>query len=105
MRIYTLYFGRAVTGRAEVSEKEWREFRDQIVTPALPAGYTVQDGTGAWINPKARSTISESTKILTAALPDSADSLGFINRVRGAYQKRFHQYVVGMTVQSGCGSF
>jgi uncharacterized protein DUF3574 len=105
MQIYDLYFGRSVTGRAEVSDKEWREFREQVVTPALPDGYTVLDGQGAWMNPRSRATISEATKILVVALPDAPESLTTINRIRGAWQRRFHQYVVGMTVQSGRGSF
>jgi hypothetical protein len=105
MRIYTLYFGRSVAGRAEVSDREWRDFRDQVVTPALPNGYTVLDGQGAWMNPRSRATIAEPTKILLVALPDAPDSLPVVNRVRSAWQHRFHQYVVGMTVQTGCGSF
>ncbi len=105
MRIYDLYFGRSVSGRAEVSEKEWRDFRDRVITPSLPNGYTVLDGRGAWLNPRSRATISESTKILEVAMPDAPESLDAINRVRGAWRHRFHQYAVGMTVQTGCGSF
>jgi hypothetical protein len=105
MQIYDLYFGRSVANRAEVSDKEWREFRDQVITAALPNGYTVLDGQGAWMNPRTRTTLSEPTKILEVALPDSPDTLGVINRIRSAWQHRFHQYVVGMTVQTGCGSF
>ena len=105
MRIYDLYFGRSVASRAEVSDKEWRDFRDQVITPALPAGYTVLDGQGAWMNPHSHSTISEATKILVVALPDTPETLGVINRIRAAWQHRFHQYAVGMTVQTGCGSF
>jgi hypothetical protein len=105
VQIYDLYFGRSVANRAAVSDQEWREFRDHVITQALPNGYTVLDGQGAWMNPRTRVTISESTKILEVALPDVPESLGVINHIRSAWQRRFHQYVVGMTVQSGCGSF
>ncbi len=105
MQIFNLYFGRSVAGRAEVSDKEWREFRDQVITSALPNGYTVLDGQGAWMNPRLRTTISEDTKILVVALPDAPESRATINRIRSLWQRRFHQYVVGMTVQTGCGSF
>ena len=105
MRIYDLYLGRSIAGRAEVSDKEWRDFRDQVITPALRDGYTVHDGLGAWMNPRSRATISEDTKILTVAMPDEPDTLGVINRIRSAWQHRFHQYVVGMTMTTGCGSF
>jgi hypothetical protein len=105
MRIYTLYFGRSVAARAAVSDQEWRDFRDRVITPALPNGYTVLDGQGAWMNPRSRATIAETTKILVVALPDAPDSLTVINRIRSTWQHQYHQYVVGMTVQSGCGSF
>jgi hypothetical protein len=105
MEIYDLYFGRSVAGRDEVSDREWRDFREQVITPALPDGYTVLDGQGAWMNPRSRMTITEQSKILEVALPEAQGNLPLINRIRRAYQQRFHQYVVGMTVRSGCGSF
>jgi hypothetical protein len=105
MEIYDLYFGRSIAGRADVSDREWREFREQVITPALPNGYTVLDGQGAWMNPRSRATITEQTKILEVALPEAAGNLPLINHIRRAYQQRFHQYVVGMTIRSGCGSF
>ena len=105
MQIYTLYFGRSVRDRTLVSEQEWRDFRNQVITPALPDGYTVLDGQGAWMNPRSHVTISEATKVLVVAMPEAAASLTAINHIRSSWQQRFHQLVVGMTVQSGCGSF
>jgi hypothetical protein len=105
MQIYTLYFGTSVTGRAPVSDREWRDFRNQVITPALPDGYTVLDGKGAWMNPLSHATITEASKVLVVAIPEVPDSLPVINDIRSNWQHRFHQYVVGMTVQSGCGSF
>jgi hypothetical protein len=105
MQIYTLYFGRSVRDRAPVSDQEWRDFRTQVITPALPDGYTVLDGQGAWMNQNTHVTITETTKVLVVAMPEAPDSLPAINRIRSSWQHRFHQYVVGMTVQSGCGSF
>ena len=105
MRLYDLYLGRAVAGRADVSDTEWREFRDQVVTPALPDGYTVFDAQGAWMNTKSRTTIVEATKVLSVALPNTPESLAAIARIRGTWQSRFHQYVAGMTVHDVCASF
>jgi hypothetical protein len=105
MNVYDLYFGRSVAGRGEVSDKEWRDFRDQVITPALPNGYTVLDGLGAWLNPRSRATISETTKILIVALPNDPTALAMINHIRSSWQHRFRQYVVGMTVTAACGSF
>lgn len=105
MRIFNLYFGRSAPGRSEVTDKQWRDFRDEVITPALPNGYTILDGQGAWRNPHSNRTISETTKILVVAMPDVPESQEAINSIRSNWQHRFHQYVVGMTVQSGCGSF
>ena len=105
MDIYTLYFGLSVKDRAPVAEPEWRDFRNQVITPALPDGYTVLDGQGAWMNPRLQVTTAEKTKILVVAMPAAQASLDAVNRIRSAWQHRFHQYVVGMTVQPGCGSF
>jgi hypothetical protein len=105
MQIYTLYFGRSLARSGAVSDQEWRDFRDQVITPALPDGYTVMDGQGAWMNPRSHVTTAEATKVLVVAMPEAADTLSVINRIRSRWQHRFHQYVVGMTVQSGCGSF
>lgn len=105
MQVYHLYFGRSIKGRVPVSDKEWLAFRDQVVTPALPHGYTVFDGQGAWLQPGSRATGYEATKILVVALPDTPDSAVAIARVRLGWQRWFHQYSVGMTVQNGCGSF
>jgi hypothetical protein len=105
MQVYSLYFGRSVKGRTPVTDQEWRNFRNEVITPALPDGYTVLDGQGAWMNPRTHVTIAEATKVLVVAMPEAPDSQTVINRIRSKWQQRFHQYVVGMTVQSGCGSF
>jgi hypothetical protein len=105
MRVFNLYFGRSVSGRGAVSDAEWRDFRDHVITPALPNGYTILDGQGAWRNPRSNTTISEATTILVVAMPDAPESQSVINGIRSNWQHRFHQFVVGMTVQTGCGSF
>lgn len=105
MLIFTLYFGQAIAGRSDVTEDEWQRFQDDTVTAALPNGYTLSDGTGAWMNPDTHQTIHEATRMLTVALPADAASIAAVNRVRTAYQLRFRQQLVGMTAQPGCGNF
>jgi hypothetical protein len=105
MRIVELYFGRSVEGRGPVTDSEWEQFRDEAITPNLPNGYTVLDGVGAWMNPKSRTTITETTKILIAATPDDDASSAAVQRVRSAYEQTFRQISVGMTTHVGCGSF
>jgi hypothetical protein len=105
MRVYELYFGRAIDGRADLTDAEWDAFRNTVIIPNLPAGSTVLDGVGAWLNPQTHTTISESTKVLVVAVPDTALSAQAIQRVRTTYVTTYHQISVGMTSQSSCGSF
>jgi hypothetical protein len=105
MRMFELYFGRAVNGRGDVTDAEWNTFRDEFISPNLPRGYTVLDGTGAWMNPQTHTTVTETTKILIVATPDTAASLAAVQRVRSAYETAFKQISVGMTTHLACGSF
>ena len=105
MLVVELFFGRSIRNRGEVTDRAWEDFVDHLVTPNLPNGYTVFDGTGAWLNPATRHTVHERTKILLVALPDNAADAAAIARIRAAYQARFDQSLVGMTVTPGCGSF
>jgi hypothetical protein len=91
MAVFTLDLGEAIRGQA--------------VTPAVPDGYTVLDGNGAWRSPTTGTTAREATKILLVALPDTPDSLAAINRIRAAYQTEFDQLLVGMTVEQACATF
>ena len=105
MQVFTLYFGRSIPGRAELTDAEWPAFLDETVTRMLPNGYTVLDASGGWMNPSTRRTIRENTKVLVVALPDSPESLPSIEQVRRAYQTEFQQQLVGMTVEHACGTF
>ena len=99
-QIVGLYFG-----RANVPDAVWADFVDRTIVANLPNGYTVLDATGGWMNPRSGATVSQATKVLVVALPDTADAFVPIARIRRAYQGRFDQTSVGMTVQQGCGSF
>ena len=103
--VFTLFLGRAVPGREDVTDKEWTAFLDGTVTANLPNGYTILDASGGWMNPITRRTIKEQTKVLLVALPEVPESLTAINRIRRAYKSRFRQEVVGMTIEHACGSF
>jgi hypothetical protein len=103
--IFTLFLGRAIPGRVDLTGQEWQAFLDSTVTANLPNGYTVFDAQGGWMNPITRRTIQEGTKVLMVALPEQPESLAAINRIRTAYQLKFQQQLVGMTVEQGCGEF
>ena len=105
MLVFDLFFGRAIPGRNDLTDKEWQDFRDDTITATLPNGYTVVDAAGAWMNPITHKTISQASRVVIVALPESPDSLAAINRIRTGYQVRFNQQLVGMTVTRACGLF
>ncbi|MBV9833354.1 MAG: DUF3574 domain-containing protein, partial [Alphaproteobacteria bacterium] len=43
-----LYFGRNIPGGGEVSDAQWRQFLDEVVTPRFPDGLSVLDVYGQW---------------------------------------------------------
>jgi Protein of unknown function (DUF3574) len=105
MLVFDLFFGRAISGRQDLTEAEWRQFRDDTITVNLPNGYTVLDGDGAWMNPRTHRTIQEASRVVVVALPETPDGVAAVNRIRTEYQIRFHQQLVGMTVTRACASF
>lgn len=105
MLVFDLLFGRAVAGRADVSDREWRVFLDDTVTLNLPNGYTVHEGYGAWMSPVSRKTLREQSYLIRVALPDVPESLAAVSRIRTQYQERFRQEQVGMIVTHACGTF
>ncbi len=105
MAVFTLYLGKSIPGRGDLTDTEWRIFQDDVVTANLPNGYTVLNGNGGWMNPITRQTIKAATRVLVAALPEAPESLAAIQRIRSDYQLRFRQQLVGMTVTQACGTF
>lgn len=103
--VFTLFLGKEIPGRDDLTDQEWQAFLDATVTANLPNGYTVFDANGGWMNPITHKTIKEATKVLVVALPEVPESLAAINRIRTAYRTRFQQQLVGMTVEQACGIF
>ena len=103
--VFTLFFGKAIAGRGDLTDKEWLQFLDDTITVNLPNGYTVMDADGAWMNPVTHKTIKEATEVLLVALPDTPGSLASVNRTRTEYQIKYRQQRVGMTVEHACGAF
>jgi hypothetical protein len=100
------YFGRNVTGRAEVSEAEWRAFLADTVTPAFPDGLTAQDGLGQWRNREGR-ILQENSKRLVVLLPglDAAAARARMRPVEEEWKRRFRQQSVLVVTSSACVSF
>ena len=100
-----LFFGRSIPGLGEVTDRQWTQFEAQVVVPALPNGFTVFDASGAWTIPAGHATVHEPTKVLLVSLPETQGALAPIKRIRDAYQMRFRQQLIGMSVAPACGEF
>jgi Protein of unknown function (DUF3574) len=103
--VFELFLGRSMPPFGEVTTSDWAEFVNQVVTPALPNGFTVYDAMGAWMSPVGGKTLYERTKVLMTALPDVPGSITTVRRIGNNYRLTFHQKAVGMTITRACGSF
>ncbi len=102
---YQLFFGRAIAGRPELTEREWQDFSERVITPKLPDGFTVFEADGQWMDPATRRIIKERTKVVMVAVPDTAATATAIAAIKDAYRTQFHQQSVGVTVHPTCAAF
>jgi hypothetical protein len=105
MQEYMLFFGRSIPGRAPLSDIEWSTFLEHTVTPLLPSGFTVLDAEGQWQSPATHRIVSESTKVIIAAVPASDNARSAIQSIRDAYRAQFRQQSVGLIVYPVCAAF
>jgi hypothetical protein len=74
-----------------VSEEEWQEFVADFVTPRFPAGFTVDDALGQYLDGK--TLVRERTKQLILIYPRKfkKTSSRKIEKIRAAYTTAFDQ--------------
>lgn len=102
---YQLFFGRDIHGRAALTDREWRNFSDQVLTRQLPDGFTVFDADGQMMNPTTQQIFKERTKVVLVAVPDTAATAKAIAAVKDAYVTQFKQRSVGVIVHPTCAAF
>ena len=89
-----LFFGMSIPGGGEVSEQQWQQFNDSIVSPAFPEGYTELDASGKWLDTATRKTISEKTKVLSFVGKKANTREQKLDSVIQFYIKRYQQQAV-----------
>jgi len=104
MRTAQLFFGRNVTGGADVDAAAFSRFVDDELTPRFPDGLTVIDGGGQWRSPS-DVLVREASKVVFLVLPQKPDILERLDAVRAAYKARFSQDSVLLVTQPACVSF
>jgi hypothetical protein len=104
--VIQFFFGRDMPGGGMVSDADWADFATHTLTTEFPAGFTVSDGRGQWLDPSTRHIGKEETKIVLIAVPrDTRDLPSRLEKTIVAYRTRFHQEAVGVVSTAGCGAF
>jgi Protein of unknown function (DUF3574) len=98
-----LYFGRKIGEAGLVSEKMFRHFLADVVTPRFPDGLTVLDAAGQFRS--GNRIIREPTKLLILLVPDRTDVADKVAAVIDRYKRRFRQQSVLRTEQEVCLAF
>ncbi len=85
-----LYFGLTKPGGAIVSESEWQEFVNVVITPRFREGLTVLDGSGQFLNSSGM-LIRENSKIVILIYEKSPEKNRAINEIIETYKRTFQQ--------------
>ena len=100
-----LIFGLDIKGGGRITEKEWRAFLEQEVTPRFPDGLTALDAYGQWRVPNDGRIARLDAKVLLIWYAPSAEAETRIQEVREAYKARYRQISVMRVDGADCVSF
>lgn len=100
-----LIFGLDIKGGGRISEKEWRAFLEQEVTPRFPDGLTALDAYGQWRVPNDGRIARLDAKVLLIWYAPSAGAETHIQEIREAYKTRYQQISVMRVDGADCVSF
>jgi hypothetical protein len=99
-----VYFGRNRPDGGTVSDPEWRQFLDEIVTPRFPAGLTVVAATGQW---KGASGVveTERSQVVTLFHAGGDGARRAVAEIAAEYKRRFRQEAVLRERAPTCARF
>jgi Protein of unknown function (DUF3574) len=98
-----LYLGRDIAGVGEVTERQFRHFLGDAVTPRFPDGLTVADVDGQFRD--GRRIVRERSKLLILLVPEAEVARPKVAELVAAYKKRFRQRSVLRTETPLCLAF
>lgn len=102
-----LYFGRNIGTTGKVTEREFSQFLNAVVTPRFPDGLTTYNAKGQFLD-RTKTLIREPSKVVSLILEDTQKNEQSINEITAAYKQQFQQesvlQVVDETVGVGFGA-
>jgi hypothetical protein len=99
-----LYFGRNRPDGGVVSDAEWQEFLDSVVTPSFPQGLTVVDAHGQWRG-RSGTVERERAEVVTLFHPGDPAGRRAVDQLVGEYKRRFGQEAVLRERGGACVAF
>jgi hypothetical protein len=100
----TLYFGSNIPGGGEVTEAQFAEFLERVVTPRFPDGLTVWDARGQWRDAAGR-IVREPSHVLRLLHADTPASERALAEIIAAYRAEFRQESVLRVREETCVGF
>jgi hypothetical protein len=88
-----LYFGMGRGEQDTIPTAEWTRFLATEITPRFPAGLSVLEAYGQWMQ-DAGAVVREPTRIVILIHPDCTEADTAINRIIDRYKARFEQQSV-----------
>jgi len=88
-----LFCGRAIPGGGMVSDAEWTEFVDGVVSPRFPDGLTIWRADGHWRGPDGK-FVQEPVMVIEILHPMSPEFDRAIDEIADEYRRRFRQDAV-----------
>ncbi|WP_374755868.1 DUF3574 domain-containing protein [Larkinella soli] len=85
-----LYFGRSRSDGSQVSEREWRSFLTEVVTPRFPDGLTLWRAEGQWRD-STGAIVHECSYLLELVHPNGAHVQQKLKEIVTEYKRRFRQ--------------
>jgi len=96
-----LFFGRNIPHGGTVSDDEWKDFVDKVITPRFPAGFTVFESNGQWRG--AEGVVErERGNVFSVLTAGDAASERSIEEIAVEYKRRFRQEAVLKVKSPGC---
>jgi hypothetical protein len=85
-----LYFGLTKPGGETISESEWQQFVNDVITPRFREGLTALNGSGQFLN-SSGILIRENSKIVILIYESSPEKDRAINEIIETYKRTFQQ--------------